>query len=110
VPNEDVAQYFSASDVVVLPYLSATQSGIAQIAYNFDKPLIATNVGGLTEVVLHDKTGFLVPPNDPQALAEAILRFYRERREEEFTMNVRSEKRKYSWEYLVQCIEELTTK
>jgi glycosyltransferase involved in cell wall biosynthesis len=82
-------------------------SGIAQIAYNFDKPLIATNVGGLAEVVLHEKTGFIIPPNDSQALANAIRRFYLERREEEFTANVRVEKKKYSWDYLVQCIEEL---
>ena len=107
VPNEDVAQYFCAADVVVLPYLSATQSGIAQIAYNFDKPLIATDVGGLGEVVLHEKTGFIVPPNDAHALAEAVDRFYREKREEEFSASVRIEKRKYSWENLVQKIEEL---
>jgi glycosyltransferase involved in cell wall biosynthesis len=107
VPNEEVALYFCAADVVVLPYLSATQSGIAQIAYNFDKPLIATSVGGLAEVVLNEKTGFIVPPNDARALAEAIRRFYREEREEEFSANVKIEKRKYSWEYLVQSIEEM---
>jgi len=107
VPNEEVAQYFCAADVVVLPYLSATQSGIAQIAYNFDKPLIATDVGGLAEVVIHEKTGFVVPPNDANTLAEAMSRFYREKMEEEFSANVRIEKRKYSWENLVRCIEEL---
>jgi len=107
VPNEEVAQYFCAADVVVLPYLSATQSGIAQIAYNFDKPLIATEVGGLAEVVLHEKTGFIVPPDDARALADAVGRFYLEKREEEFSANVRIEKRKYSWENLVRCIEEL---
>ncbi len=107
IPNEEVAQYFCAADVVVLPYLSATQSGIAQIAYNFDKPLIATDVGGLAEVVLHEKAGFIVPPNDAHALAEAVDRFYREKREEEFSASVRIEKRKYSWENLVQKIEEL---
>ncbi|MBI4547463.1 MAG: glycosyltransferase [Ignavibacteriae bacterium] len=107
VPTDQVATYFSAADVVVLPYLSATQSGIVQIAYNFNKPVIATNVGGLTEVVVEEKTGFLVPPNSPEALAEAVKRFYLERREEEFSTNVRIEKKKYSWENLVRQIEEL---
>jgi glycosyltransferase involved in cell wall biosynthesis len=108
VPNAHVARYFCAADAVVLPYLSATQSGIAQIAYNFDKPVIATNVGGLAEVVLHEQTGFLVPPNEPRALAEAIRRFYREQRENEFSENVKIEKRNYSWERVVEAIEELS--
>jgi len=107
VPNEEVAHYFCAADVVVLPYLSATQSGIAQIAYNFDKPVIATNVGGLAEVVKPDQTGYLVAPNDPPALAEALSKFYREKREDEFTANVKIEKRNYSWTRLVEAIEEL---
>ena len=109
VPNDQVATYFSAADVVVLPYLSATQSGITQIAYNFDKPVIATNVGGLSEVVIHEKTGFIVPPNDPGALAGSIIRFYGENREAEFSSNIKEEKAKYSWERMVQAIEELAS-
>lgn len=105
VPNEEVGQYFSACDVVVLPYVSATQSGIVQIAYQFDKPVIATDVGGLSEVVLHEKTGFILPPNDPEALGRAVLRFYEENREESFTAAVRKEKKNYSWEKLVEGIE-----
>jgi glycosyltransferase involved in cell wall biosynthesis len=108
VPNESVARYFCAADAVVLPYLSATQSGIAQIAYNFDKPVIATNVGGLAEVVIDQKTGFLAPPNDPTALAEAIRRFYREQRENEFAKSVKIAKQKYSWKSVVEAIEELS--
>jgi glycosyltransferase involved in cell wall biosynthesis len=108
VPNDHVARYFCAADVVALPYLSATQSGIAQIAYHFDKPVIATNVGGLAEVVVHEKTGFLVAPNDARALAAALRKFYREGRENEFAANVRIEKKKYSWERVVEAIEALT--
>ena len=107
IPNDQVADYFSAADVVMLPYLSATQSGIIQIAYNFDKPVIATNVGGLAEVVLDGTTGFIVPPNDPQALTEAVLGFYREHKESAFSTNVKLEKQKYSWDNFVQNIEEL---
>jgi glycosyltransferase involved in cell wall biosynthesis len=107
IPNEEVAKYFSAADAVVLPYVSATQSGIAQIAYNFDKPVIATDVGGLAEVVIHDRTGFVVPPGDPAALAGAIMAFYREDRGAAFTLEVKQEKKKYSWENLVNAIESL---
>jgi glycosyltransferase involved in cell wall biosynthesis len=109
VPQENVATYFSAADVVVLPYLSATQSGIAQIAYNFDTPVIATDVGGLGEVVRDGITGYVIPPADPQALAKSIRRFYAERREAEFAANVQQEKKKYSWEAMATAIETLVT-
>ena len=107
IPNEEVSVYFSASDVVVLPYVSATQSGIAQIAYQFDKPVIATDVGGLSEVVIEGKTGFVVPPNDERALAESVVRFYKERKAKQFQTGVRKEKRRYTWEALMHAIEEL---
>jgi glycosyltransferase involved in cell wall biosynthesis len=109
VPNDQVTKYFSAADVVVLPYLSATQSGIVQIAYNFDKPVIATDTGGLAEVVVDKKTGMIVPPNSPDALAAAIRIFYDDRREQEFIENVKIEKQKYSWDNLVKNIEALTS-
>lgn len=108
IPTGEVSVYFSAADVVVLPYHSATQSGIAQIAYQFDKPVIATDVGGLAEVVIDGKTGFIVAPNDSRALADGILRFYKEGREEEFSAHVKEEKKKYSWDRLVEAIEALT--
>ena len=108
VPNEEVSRYFSAADVVVLPYVSATQSGIVQIAYQFDKPVIATDVGGLAEVVLNERTGFIVKPEAPGEVANAVIRFYEEVREAEFVRNVNAEKKKYSWENLVQAIERLT--
>jgi glycosyltransferase involved in cell wall biosynthesis len=109
IPNEQVTAYFSACDVVVLPYISATQSGIVQLAYNFDKPVIATDVGGLAEVVIDGVTGFIVPPSDPASLAQAILRYYQEAREPDFIKNVSAEKGKYSWDRMVQAVEGFVT-
>ena len=96
VPNDKVAQYFSASDCVVLPYRSATQSGITQVAYHFSLPMIASNVGGLPEIVKDDIVGFVVEP-DPKAIADALVRFYEERREQDFIHHIEEEKKKYSW-------------
>ncbi len=107
VPNEKVASFFSAADVVVLPYLSATQSGITQIAYNFNKPVIASDVGGLAEVIKHGKTGIIVPPNQPHLLAEAILDYYHHGREATMTPRVKAEKQLYSWDHFVETIESL---
>jgi len=107
VPNEEVGRFFSAADAVVLPYTSATQSGIVQIAYNFDTPVIATTVGGLGEVVKDEKTGFLVPPGNAAALADAILRFYDEGLQERFSGAVAEEKKNYTWESLAGTIEDL---
>jgi glycosyltransferase involved in cell wall biosynthesis len=91
----------------VLPYISATQSGIVQIAYHFDKPVIATDVGGLAEVVIDSKTGFIVPPLDPARLSESIVQFYQEEKESAFIKNVQQEKTKYSWDHMVEAIEGL---
>jgi hypothetical protein len=92
IPNEEVKYYFSAADAVVLPYTSATQSGIAQIAYNFDLPVIATNVGGLAEVVRDGETGLLVPPNDPRALAGRIVEYFTSVDRARLRLTVREEK------------------
>ncbi len=105
IPNECVADYFCAADVVVLPYLSATQSGIAQIAYNFNKPVITTDVGGLAEVVLDGISGLVVPPHDPQALADAIVKFYTQGMETTLSAGVKRERKKYSWDAMVEAIE-----
>ena len=76
VPNGEVETYFQAADVVVLPYKSATQSAIVQIALSFERPAIVTRVGGLPESVHPGRTGDVVPPEDPEALAQALLAFY----------------------------------
>ncbi len=107
IPNEKVHYYFSAADVVVQPYVSATQSAIAQIAYFFSSPIIATNVGALPEVVIHERSGLIVPPNDPNALADAIIRFYEEGMEERLTAGAAEERKKYSWERMAEAVEQL---
>lgn len=108
VPNDRVGVYFSAADAVVLPYTSATQSGIAQIAYNFNKPVIATRVGGLAEVVIDGKTGIVFPPGDPKELVDAIKRFYA-LDIHALQENIEQEKNKYTWEAMAHAIEELAT-
>ena len=110
VTHEEARMYFSAADAAVLPYLSATQSGIAQVAYNFDTPVIATAVGGLAEVVRDGITGFLVPPGDPGSLAAAITRFFTATDRDAMRLRIRDEKKKYSWDALVDAIENLASR
>lgn len=105
VPNEEVEKYFKASDVIVLPYTSATNSGIIQTAFAFNKPIIATNTGGLPEIVLDNKTGFIVQPKNPEQLAEAVIKFYEDKKEEEFITNIKKDKKRFSWDKMVETIE-----
>ncbi|MFC1821542.1 glycosyltransferase family 4 protein [Thermodesulfobacteriota bacterium] len=107
VPNEEVGDYFSASDLVVQPYVEGTGSGVIQIAYGFNKPVIATKVGCLPEVIEDGKTGYLVPPESPHELARAIIKFFRNGNSEEFSKNIRVENAKFSWDRLVENIEDL---
>ena len=107
VPDETVEDYFLAADLAVLPYVSATQSGIVQIAYNYDLPVVTTDVGGLPEVVLDGVTGFVVPPEDPGGLARAVSRFFNEDRAGEFAEGVSAEKEKYSWDRMAEAVESL---
>jgi glycosyltransferase involved in cell wall biosynthesis len=108
VPNEEVGMYFSAADVVALPYVDATQSGIVSLAYAFDKPVITTNVGGLPEAVTDGETGFIVPPRDHQALAAAIVKYFRDGCAPRFGVNVQARRGDLSWSSLVKLIEEFT--
>ncbi|MBL8001504.1 MAG: glycosyltransferase [Flavobacteriales bacterium] len=105
IPNDAVAAYFSAADVLVLPYRTATQSGIVQIAYHFERPCIVTDVGGLSEVVLDGRTGYVVRPNDRAALVEGVARFMRDRRD--MSAAIREERRKYSWAAFAEALERL---
>ena len=74
IPNKDIYKYFGEASIVVLPYISATQSGIIPLAYAFGKPVVATRVGAIPEVVEEGKTGILVEPRNESALANAIIK------------------------------------
>lgn len=106
VPNEEVGKYFAAADCVVLPYRSATQSGIIQVAYALDMPVITTDVGGLAEVVEDKVTGYIVPPENPAALADAVNKFYAAGGRPAFEDNVKRAARQFSWEGLVKTLTE----
>jgi len=107
IPSGDVPTYFCAADLAVQPYVSATQSGVAQIATHFERPMIVTDVGGLAETIPHEEAGFVVPPEDPPALADAIARFFRENWVDRLTEGVRERKHAQQPERLFEAIEEL---
>lgn len=107
IPDCDVEIYFAAADLVVLPYVSATQSGIVQIAYSFSKPVIATNVAGLPEAVLDEKTGYIVEARDSEAIAEAVQKFFEGNKAEDFARNIKNEEYKYSWDRMTELVENL---
>jgi glycosyltransferase involved in cell wall biosynthesis len=109
IPDEKVGAYFSACDLVVQPYKSATQSGVTQIAYHFEKPMVVTDVGGLAEIVPHGKAGYVVQP-EPNAIAEAIQDFFAKAGSDSFTAGIKEEKKKYSWPQMVNSIEMLYQK
>jgi glycosyltransferase involved in cell wall biosynthesis len=79
IPDEKVAELFQSANLVILPYVEASQSGVVSVAYAFGKPVVATRVGGIPDVVDHGQTGYLVPPRDPYSLAEAIITLLKDR-------------------------------
>ena len=106
IPDSSVVSYFCAADVVVQPYKNATQSGVTQIAYHFDKPMITTNVGGLSELVPHGKAGYVCEPNSEE-INQAIFDFFDQNKMNEFSANVKKEKVKFAWEHFIESIEQL---
>lgn len=96
IPDKEVKNYFCASDIVVQPYKSATQSGVTQIAYHFEIPMLVTNVGGLAEVVTHQKSGYVVPVNST-AIAEALSDFFTNNKKQLLTKGAQEEKKRFSW-------------
>ena len=106
IPDSEVRFYFAAADIVVQPYKAATQSGVTQIAYHFEKPMLVTNVGGLAEIVPNGKVGYVVEPF-AEAVADAMIDFFENNRLNDFTENSVKEKEKYSWGKITESIEKL---
>lgn len=106
IRDDEVPVFFSVADLVVQPYKSATQSGVTQIAFYFEKPMLVTDVGGLREIVTDQKCGYVVKP-EYQAIADAIVDFFENNRKESFTEGVRQEKEKFSWDKMTKAIGEV---
>lgn len=106
VPDEDVRYYFSAADCVVLPYKTATQSGVTQICYNFSTPVIVTRVGGLAEIVPDGRVGFVAEPT-VEGVREAIERIFEGDTIEQFSRNMLEERKRFSWATMCDTIESL---
>ena len=106
IPDHCVNRYFGACDIVAQPYKSATQSGVTQIAFHFEKPMLVTDVGGLAEIVPHGKIGYVVAP-DAHDIADALVSYFENQCEEAFTQGVREEKRKYAWSSMTAAIDGL---
>jgi len=109
IRDEDVKYYFSAADVLVQPYKNATQSGVTQIAYQFETPMIVTNVGGLSEIVSCGKVGYVIEP-DAMQITRAIEKIYENNNLLQMSENMKTEKRRFSWEHFVEQLEELFLK
>lgn len=97
IPDDKVADYFNAADLITQTYKTATQSGVTQVGFHFEKPMLVTNVGGLAEIIPDRKAGY-VTECDPEQIAEAIADFFANNRLESLTQGVIEEKRKYSWQ------------
>ncbi len=109
IPEDQVKDYFCASDMITQTYRTATQSGVTQIAYHFEKPMLVTNVGGLAEIVPHNKVGY-VCDIDTKQIADYIVEFYTENKEKEFSDNTKEEKKRFTWKVLVEGIDNLIKK
>jgi glycosyltransferase involved in cell wall biosynthesis len=108
IANEDIGMVFHAADLLVLPYRSATQSGVVQVAYNFGLPVVSTKVGGLPEVVREGETGFLVEPENPDQLGDIIVEYFRGNLGETMTENLRDARVRFSWDGMLDAIEALS--
>jgi glycosyltransferase involved in cell wall biosynthesis len=106
IKDNEVPLFFSASDLVIQPYKTATQSGVTQIAFYFEKPMLVTNVGGLKEIVPDGKCGYVVKP-EPEFITEAMIDFFENNRMKQFTEGVKKEKEKFSWDKMTASILEV---
>ena len=106
IPADEINNFFCAADMVVQPYKTATQSGVTQIGYHFNKPMLVTDVGGLAEIISDRKSGYVVAPNS-RAIADAIIDFYDGQRETSFIRETQELKKNFSWDKLTMKIMEI---
>ena len=106
VPDGEVRWFFSAAEALILPYRTATQSGVTQIAYAFDLPMVATEVGGLPEIVIDNRTGIICRPS-PESIAEAVERLLRDGEIARLRANFTTEKRRFSWDEMCDKLQEV---
>jgi D-inositol-3-phosphate glycosyltransferase len=109
IKDNEVPLFFSVADLVVQPYKTATQSGVTQIAFYFEKPMLVTDVGGLREIVKDQKCGYVVKP-EVEAIADAVVDFFENDRKETFKEGVKQEKQKFSWDKMTRAIGEVYQK
>jgi len=102
IPDADLRKYFGAADLVVQPYKTATQSGVTQVAFHFEKPMLVTNVGGLGEIVHDHKMGYACAPA-AEAIADDLLDFFNKNRQAAFTEYLKQEKTKYAWSNMTRA-------
>jgi glycosyltransferase involved in cell wall biosynthesis len=106
IPDNEVRNYFSIADLVAQPYRTATQSGVSQIAYHFEKPMLVTNVGGLAEIIPNGKVGYVVDV-EPKQIADALVDFFSNQRSEKMIENIKIEKQKFLWSRMTNAIDGL---
>jgi glycosyltransferase involved in cell wall biosynthesis len=106
IPDNEVRNYFSVADLIAQPYRTATQSGVSQIAYHFEKPMLVTNVGGLSEIVPNGIVGYVVGV-DPKEIADAMVDFFSNNRSEKMIANIKIEKKKFLWSRMTSAIDGL---
>jgi glycosyltransferase involved in cell wall biosynthesis len=107
ISQQDVAAYFGASDLVVLPYLSATGSGVVKLAYSYHRPVIVTDVGSLPEAVIEGTTGYVVETGDADALARSILTYLSRSDRAAVEAAVARHVQKFSWGQVVDALEKI---
>lgn len=106
IPNSEVVNYFCAADLIVQPYKDATQSGVTQIGYHFEKPMLVTDVGGLSEIIPDNKVGYVVKP-EVEAIADALFDFLSNKKHHAFDEHIKEERKKYAWSVMTATIENL---
>ena len=109
IPNEEVRVFFSASDLLTLPYRDATQSGVTQVAFHFEKPVLVTDVGGLSEIIPNGKCGYVVAP-DSKSISDSIIDFFLNKKGEQFSAAMAEEKKKYEWGIFTEGVVQLYSK